>query len=338
MEKKQSPIEELARKTRLSVASVSRALHNCGSIKEDKKMAVVEAAREIQYTPDKDRRLRQNARWQVGVVLPHNPGYFWERARLGMAKFEQEHPHIQLRISLFSGMKSEKDALYCLEYMDGLKLDLLVVTPAAFEPVYQKLKALAGKVPVVLFNETAPVDGCFYVGANFYQDGIRLARAWQRTNPGEKRILRLCQPGSPMVEQRDRAFMAQMQGSMEDIRWAGPLNIGEALDRGLPAHLARAMDSRYRGSFDSVYVSQGFMAQAALAIHKLKPPARIPIIGYERPPDGLPESPYYRMAAAVSQDMFSQGYACLKAVHDYLESGQLPPGKKLFIPSRIADE
>jgi hypothetical protein len=31
----------------------------------------------------------------------------------------------------------------------------------------------------------------------------------------------------------------------------------------------------------------------------------------------------------------SQGYACAKSLRDYLEGGVAPPGKALFVPSRV---
>ena len=183
MDKDAGCIREISRRVQLSKSTVSKALHNCGNVDVGTKEAILRAAREVQYDPAGARRAKiQAGETVVGVVLPINPYAFWT-------------------LSLYAGMHSEADALYCLDYMEDMRADVLVVTPAPFPAMTERLRGIAARIPVVFFNETADgVPFLFYAGANFYQDGMRLARACRdalalRTSCGYTARIRPCRGG-----------------------------------------------------------------------------------------------------------------------------------------------
>ena len=55
-----------------------------------------------------------------------------------------------------------------------LHVDLLIVTPPASSIIHRKLDEIALTTPIVCLSETAEIPFIFYVGANFYQDGVLL--------------------------------------------------------------------------------------------------------------------------------------------------------------------
>lgn len=108
-----------------------------------------------------------------------------------------------LTLSLYAGVHSEADALYCLDYMEDMRADVLVVTPTPFPAMTERLRGIAARIPVVFFNETADgVPFLFYAGANFYQDGMppgagRAGTRWPsgRTSCGYTARIRPCRGG-----------------------------------------------------------------------------------------------------------------------------------------------
>ena len=179
MDKDAGCIREISRRVQLSKSTVSKALHNCGNVDAGTKEEILRAAREVQYDPAGARRAKiQAGETVVGVVLPINPYAFWNEAIRGVKDAIAAQKGVHLSISLYAGMHSEADALYCLDYMEDMRADVLVVTPAPFPAMTERLRDIAARIPVVFFNETADgVPFLFYAGANFYQDGMRLARA-----------------------------------------------------------------------------------------------------------------------------------------------------------------
>lgn len=179
MDKDAGCIREISRRVQLSKSTVSKALHNCGNVDAGTKEAILRAAREVQYAPAGARRAKiQAGETVVGVVLPINPYAFWNEAIRGVKDAMAAQKGAHLTLSLYAGVHSEADALYCLDYMEDMRADVLVVTPAPFPAMTERLRGIAARIPVVFFNETADgVPFLFYAGANFYQDGIRLARA-----------------------------------------------------------------------------------------------------------------------------------------------------------------
>ena len=255
-------IEEVSKRANVSKSTVSKALNNCAGVSADVKLRVLQVAYEMQYEPlQKQRRTKKSGVGTVGVVMPINPYYFWNTAVQGMKSQERPDEGFHVVFSLFAGMDSQDDVLYCLDYMQDLQVDVLVVTPPPNERVAHKLREIARKIPLVFFNERANVPSLFYAGTNFYQDGIRLARACQNTLQDHPGVLRIVGMPLPMVTQRDEAFRREVMYLLPDIHWVGEVHIETLKPSLLSAQLARLLDQKYRGRFQSVYVSQGFMPQ-----------------------------------------------------------------------------
>lgn len=326
-------LEEISRKTGLSRSTVSKALNNCGSVSSDTKQSVLEAARALDYVPIQKKRVgRHDGRWLVVAVIPETPVYFWNEASRGMKQSAQEHPEMRLVSSLFSKLSEEADFLYCLDYALDLHPDLLVVTPPVSANVQQRLSRAAEQTSVVCFNETANFDFLFYVGADFYRDGVRLARQAADVLEKRPRILKISGLEMPMVGRRDEGFRRELMNCAPHARWVGTINCGDLAGSVMPARLAREIHERYMNAFDAVYVSQGQLPQVVSALDKLKCSDDVVVLGYERA--GRAEGAG-RIAALLEQDTFEQGYQCMEAVWRCLSEGEIPPERKLYIHSRM---
>ncbi len=333
MDDEKRGLEEISRKTGLSRSTVSKALNNCGSVSSDTKQSVLEAARALDYVPvQKKRIVRHDERWLVAAVIPETPVYFWNEAARGMKKSAKEHPGLRLVSSLFSKLSEEKDFLYCLDYALDLRPDVLIVTPPVSVAVQRRLSQSAEQTSVVCFNETANFDFLFYVGADFYRDGVRLAREAAETIRRRPRLLKISGLEMPMVGRRDEGFRRELMNCAPQARWIGTINCGELAGSVMPARLAREIHDRYMEAFDAVYVSQGQLPQVVSALDKLKCADDVAVLGYERA--GRTDAAR-RVAALLEQDTFEQGYQCMEAVWRYLSSGEVPPERKMYVHSHM---
>lgn len=329
-------VGEIARRTHLSRSTVFRALNNCGAVDEETKTAVMQAAAEVGYTPPRARREGwRDERPLVGVVLPTNPQYFWGEAMRGMKQAQAAFPDMRLVFSLYTELGREQDTLFCLDYMESLRPDLLVITPSATPAIRERLAAMAGDIPIVCFNETADIAFCFYVGADVYADGVRLARASAPTLRRHPRLLSIEGAVLPMVSRRDEGFRQELASLAPEVRWVGAVDIRPLSGATLSAGIARILADRYAGRFDAVYVSLGVIAPVCLALHKLRKLQDIAVVGYEDPRRAASHVAGARIAAYLEQDMMAQGYRCIEAVHAYLFEGRLPPDRRIYAPSSL---
>lgn len=146
---------------------------------------------------------------------------------------------VHLTMSLYAGMHSEADALYCLDYMEDMRADVLVVAPAPYPAMAERLRGIAARIPVVFFNETADVPFLFYAGANYYQDGIRLARACRRALAARPDVLWIHGRPTPMTRRRDEGFRQEIQALLPALRWTGEVDVTAMTPSLLSAQLAR---------------------------------------------------------------------------------------------------
>ena len=72
MDQKPATIKEIAKKLRVSVSTVSRALHNHPSIGLRTRMQVQELAREMNYVPNQAAiSFKQGKSNTIGIILPN---------------------------------------------------------------------------------------------------------------------------------------------------------------------------------------------------------------------------------------------------------------------------
>jgi len=336
MKKEKGNAQTISQIMNLSQSTVSKALNNCGSVDSQTKEAILKTAQDLEYTPAQKKRVKQRSTgFLVGVVMPINPYYFWNPAILGMQAAESSHQNLHVVFSLFANLCSEKDALYCLDYLEDLQIDLLIITPPAFASVQQKLAQIAGRIPVVCFNETADFPFLFYTGSDFYRDGVRLADACANLLFTHADILKITYGSPAMVSQRDEGFRRRITLLAPKARWVGTVDTRSISPSSFSAQLARILHEKYDSRFQAVYVSQGMLPQVCLAIRKLKLPEKIVVVGYENPEKNTQYMQSGMIAALLAQDTYTQGVRCIEAAYAYLSGGLLPEDHLIYIDSRI---
>jgi len=124
-------IRDIAKKLKLSIGAVSRALGGYPDISEDTRERVIRAAREMGYVPNRAaRQLRRNKADAVGYILPsHTPRFadpFFTEFVAGLGDETARHP-FDLLISIAPPGEEAERQIY-QNWIQGQKVDGLILT------------------------------------------------------------------------------------------------------------------------------------------------------------------------------------------------------------------
>jgi LacI family transcriptional regulator len=141
-------IRDVARRARVSVATVSRALNGLENVSEQTRTRVSDAVRELGYVPHAGARSLSLARSNaIGVVLPDLHGEFFSEIVRGMDSEASRRGYLLL-LSNLHGRKEQ--AVIALQAMRGRVDGLVVMAPQLSEA--ELGQALPARLPALLIN------------------------------------------------------------------------------------------------------------------------------------------------------------------------------------------
>lgn len=194
-------IKDVAKAANVSVASVSRALNGSGTVTEETRRAVLEAARALRYIPHSGARSLSTSRTNtVGVVLPDLYGEFFSELIRGI-DLAARRRGLHLLVSSSHGDADEAGA--ALRAMSGRVDGLIVMSPhvdAGF------LSAnLPDTLPIVLLNTHDAGHRCSSLTVDNY--GGAAAMVQHLVEIGHRRIMMITGPANNFEsEERLRGF------------------------------------------------------------------------------------------------------------------------------------
>ena len=159
-------IKEIAEKSGVSIATVSRVMNNKGSVKEDTRKKIIRIANELSYKPDSSARaLSRKQTDTIGVILPELNDEFFMDFVHGI----DEEAHRNNRYLLISSSHSQRDDLETMiEFMSSGRVDgVILMAPSmqdALSDIFKKSKR-----PFVLVNCTNDLENA----ATFNIDNYR---------------------------------------------------------------------------------------------------------------------------------------------------------------------
>jgi LacI family transcriptional regulator len=144
----EATIRDVARRARLSVATVSRALNGFDNVSEQARERVAEAVRELGYVPHAGARSLSLARTNaIGVVLPDLHGEFFSEIVRGMDREASRRGYLLLLSNLHA---RAEQAQLALRAMHGRVDGLIVMAPHLNSE--ELASALPPGVPSILIN------------------------------------------------------------------------------------------------------------------------------------------------------------------------------------------
>jgi LacI family transcriptional regulator len=250
-------IREVAREAGVSVATVSRALNDKGSVREDTRQRVREAAERLRYVPHgAARSLITKCTNTVGVLLPDLYGEFFSEVIRGIDQVARRTRY-HLLVSSSHDDREEVEAAF--HAMRGRVDGLVVMTP---EIDAETLEAyLPSTVPAVLLN--CRVDGEAFDSITIDNYGGAYAMVRHLIGIGHTRIALICgAAGNRDASERVRGYrdaMAVLGGE-----WSPELELpGDFTEES--GHAAVAALLRLPRRPTAVFASNDSMAIGALS-------------------------------------------------------------------------
>jgi DNA-binding LacI/PurR family transcriptional regulator len=155
MSKQQATIKDIARKLRISVSTVSRALRNLHDVNPDTKKAVQELAKQLNYEPNYIAQSLINRKTRIiGVIVPIIASPVFGRILTGMNDAARQHNY-QLMIC----QSNENAELECslIKQLASFKIDGLLISVSGQTECDDSFDVLKRKgVPIVFFDRVLP--------------------------------------------------------------------------------------------------------------------------------------------------------------------------------------
>jgi LacI family transcriptional regulator len=141
-------IKDVARRAGVSTATVSRVLNNVGTVNEQTRRKVEEAARELRYTPSPIGRSLSTRRTDtIGMLLPDLFGEFFSEVIRGSDQTAQGH---QYHLLLSSSHSNREEITGAMRTMRGRVDGLIIMSPHVDARTLNE--NLPHSLPAVLLN------------------------------------------------------------------------------------------------------------------------------------------------------------------------------------------
>lgn len=149
-------IKEVAKKAKVSTATVSRVLNKSGAVAEETRKIVLAVARELRYVPNATgRSLSMQRTDAIGLLMPDLYGEFFSEVIRGTDQTAQKN-HFHILVS--SSHNDRHEIWRALEMMRGRVDGLIIMSPHIDAQTLDS--HLPKSLPVVLLN-------CYVDGASF---------------------------------------------------------------------------------------------------------------------------------------------------------------------------
>ncbi len=314
-------IRDVARLAEVSIASVSRALNNLGSVAEGTRRKVEDAARELGYVPHAGARSLSLARTRaVGVVLPDVHGEFFSEVMRGMDRAATERGYVLL-LSNMHGAKDHPGAV--LATMRGRVDGLIVMAPHLSADEVEK--TLPPRLPAVLLNAHGNVASHSSFGVDNAL-GVKAVVDHLRSI-GRRRIVHISGPADNVdAQQRREAFRASIGKGAEPVVLAGDYSeesgaeaVRQLVDKGI--------------EFDALFAANDMMAIGAmeeLRARGIAVPEKVAVAGF----DDVPLARHLGLTTARVR-IDELGSDAITRLIDTIEGGEQTTVQQLHAPELI---
>ena len=185
MENKLPTIKEIAKKLKVSVSTVSRALSNHPRIGLSTRDRVQQLAKEMNYEPNTQAIFfKQKKTHVIGVILPFIREDFFSEAISGIEAAAMEHDYTILFGQSYDNPEQEKKVV---DAMKRQRIDGLIISLSKQTNKYDHLLALDKyEIPIVYFDRVPTFEKAHKVFCNLYKGTVEMV-GWL-FNEGYRRI------------------------------------------------------------------------------------------------------------------------------------------------------
>ena len=172
MENNLPTLKEIAKQLKISISTVSRALHNHHSIGLRTKMRVQQLAKELNYEPNQTAIFFQQRRtFTLGVILPELSEAFFSSAISGIEDCAYKNNYTVL---MGQSHNSEEREKLLIETMKNHRVDGLLISIAKNTTHYEHFESLKRyNIPVVFFDRIPNMPNIHYVACDLVSGTIQ---------------------------------------------------------------------------------------------------------------------------------------------------------------------
>jgi LacI family transcriptional regulator len=269
-------LEDVARRARVSIATVSRVLNNAGPVKNSTRARVLKAIRELKYHPNiHARQLAGGKSRTLGMIVSNLENPFF----LDIFRALESDAHLHgYEVVVANTDYLPRRLVSSVHLMMGRRVAGLAVIVSEMEPsLIQELTE--SNLPVVFYDVGTPARNIWNIKVN-YQKGIQKAAEYLYSL-GHRRMAFVGHHTSlePLLDRKD-SFIETMK------RYAGEVEFAMVADRDGPAGGQEATRSLLASGFKptAIICVNDFMALGvlkALREQGLEIPRHVSVTGYD---------------------------------------------------------
>jgi len=146
-------INDIAKKARVSHATISRVLNNSGYVKAETREKVIKVIKDMNYTPSAiARSLSRSKTNTIGVIVPDINNLFFGEIIKGITEIADEH---NLNIILCDTDENKDKEIKAINVLREQRIQGLLITPTCYKELgnNENLKALKNLgIPIILID------------------------------------------------------------------------------------------------------------------------------------------------------------------------------------------
>lgn len=270
---KAATIRDVAERSGVSVASVSRALNGAGPVTEATRARVMEAVHALQYVPHSGARSLSTSRTQtVGVILPDLFGEFFSELIRGMDVAARA---LGYHLIVSSSHDDADEASAAIRSMRGRVDGLIVLSPHL--DAANLAASMAGRTPILLMNGGATDAGRPSIVVDNHGGAVQAVQHLVAT--GRKRIAHISGPAGNLEAE------ARLAGYLEAMAAAGlPTTVVDGRFTRDSGQIAGAELAGRAERPDAVFAANDNMAVGAMLAFQeagLRVPEDVALVGFD---------------------------------------------------------
>lgn len=275
-------ISDIAKRSGVSLATVSRVLNNSGYVKESTRQKVLDAIRDTNYNPSAiARSLSKNQTNTIGVVVPDITNSYFGEIIKGISEVAGEH---NLNIILYNTDDNLEKELKALDLLKGQRIQGVIMTPNfggnEFNSQYvNKLENL--DIPLVLVAadvKYANLNGVFVDNMKGAFDATNILIKEGHTNIGIIQGHKSSQAAIDMLMGYEKALLYNNLQVREDYIYSGDYKLDIAYD--ITKNMLKMKDRPTALLVSSNMMTLGCVK--AVLNEKLNIPEDLAIIGFNK--------------------------------------------------------
>lgn len=315
-------------------STVSKVLRHCGGVDTGTRHMILAAAKNVD-------ELRASGTCGIYCILPDIPSFFWQEMQNGISDgiaAAENDAGKEVKCNIYCRLRDEESVLDYLDEAERMDARCIIIATVMTAEIRERLSAICRRADrlVILLSEYGNVPNAFYVGADSYSDGRRMAEMFLEYRKSLSCPVNLCLfnvESNPNVAMRVNGFTDVLSASgigVTVIPFDFEMYTVKTLQSYTASRLASVTEEADDGSVPVFYIPIG-MKVFVQAMNKAGIDSRAACFCHDFSAKEASSDP--RIIRICSQNVYEQGREAIRRALEYLNTGTCPDRKKIIVPS-----